>query len=219
VFAFSRKEEPSKRYLLIVGIVSSFITYAANTALARSLPNLAGIGSSCIASALAALVIYMAIRPQRPFGWPVPLTPWRRLVKLSVTWLTLWLIAAGAAAFARGYWQAYTAGTFATIGFILLGPLTEELLFRGALFELTERSYPANVLAPILVSTVLFSAYHLQLHGFRVTPFVVLQLLFTLPMGLIFGTLRSWSGSLWPGLVLHVLTNLPHAFGTPASAA
>jgi membrane protease YdiL (CAAX protease family) len=140
-------------------------------------------------------------------------------MKLSLLWLVSWLLAASAWALLQGKWEAYVVGAFAILGFILLGPLTEELLFRGAIFELAQRSYPATALTPILISTVLFSAYHLQLHGFTITPFVLLQMAFTLPMGFVFATLRAWSGSLWPGLVLHILTNLPHAFGAPPSAA
>jgi membrane protease YdiL (CAAX protease family) len=218
LITFILQEAPSKRYLPIVGIFSLFITYAANTTLAFALPHSVGIGSSCIASATAELAIYLAIRPRRPLGWPISSTPWRRVFRLSITWLALWLAAAGAVALARGYWQAYVAGSFTIIGFVFLGPLGEEFLFRGALFELTERAYPASRLAPILVSSFLFSAYHLQIHGFKVTPFVVVQLVFTLPMGVIFGMLRSWSGSLWPAFVLHVLTNLPFVFGATNGA-
>jgi membrane protease YdiL (CAAX protease family) len=217
--AFRHREQPSKRWLLIVGASSLFVTYAANNALRQTLPQVSGIGSSCIASATAALLIYLAIRPARPFAWALTTTPWQRVMKLSLLWLVSWLLAASAWALLQGKWEAYVVGAFAILGFILLGPLTEELLFRGAIFELAQRSYPATALTPILISTVLFSAYHLQLHGFTITPFVLLQMAFTLPMGFVFATLRAWSGSLWPGLVLHILTNLPHAFGAPPSAA
>jgi membrane protease YdiL (CAAX protease family) len=140
-------------------------------------------------------------------------------MRLSIIWLVSWLLAVSAWAVLRGEWEAYVVGPFAILGFTLLGPVTEELLFRGAIFELAERAFPARPLLPILISTVLFSAYHLQLHGYIIAPFVVLQMMFTLPMGFVFATLRHWSGSLWPGLVLHMLTNLPHAFGAPPSAA
>jgi membrane protease YdiL (CAAX protease family) len=217
--AFRHREQPSKRWLLIVGASSLFVTYAANNALRQTLPQVSGIGSSCIASATAVPLIYLAIRPARPFAWALTTTPWQRVMKLSLLWLVSWLLAASAWALLQGKWEAYVVGAFAILGFILLGPLTEELLFRGAIFELAQRSYPATALTPILISTVLFSAYHLQLHGFTITPFVLLQMAFTLPMGFVFATLRAWSGSLWPGLVLHILTNLPHAFGAPPSAA
>jgi len=39
------------------------------------------------------------------------------------------------------------------------------------------------------------------------------QVAFAFPMGLVFGSLRRGSQSIWPGLGLHFLTNLPGAFG------
>ena len=128
---------------------------------------------------------------------------------------TVWLLGSYAYAISRGQWNAYLVGTAPLIGFLVLGPLGEELLFRGAVFELAERRFPASTFAPILLSSVLFSAHHLQLHGFNITPFVLAQLAFTLPMGLVFARVRMLTGSIWPGLLLHVLTNLPHAFGSP----
>jgi membrane protease YdiL (CAAX protease family) len=217
--ALRHQERSSKLWLLLIGALSLFVTYAANNALSRALPHLAGIGSSCIASVAAAALIYTAIRPSRPLAWALPTTPWHRMIRLSIVWLVSWLIAASGWALLHGEWQAYVVGGFAILGFTLLGPLTEELLFRGAVFELAERSFPAKAMTPILISTVLFSAYHLQLHGFRLSPFLLLQLMFTLPMGFVFATLRHWSGSLWPGLLVHILTNIPHAFGSPPSAA
>ncbi len=204
-----------KHWLIAVGILSLFITYLSNSIFARTLPHIPGIGASCVASVISAMAIYIAVRPSHVFALALPSTPWRRVVKLSIVWIVLWLVAATTAALMRGSWHAYAVGSLAILGFVLLGPLTEEFLFRGAIFELAERSYPANAWAPVMLSTILFSAYHLQLHGFKITPFVVLQLAFTLPMGIVFATLRHWSGSLWPGFVLHVLTNLPHAFGAP----
>jgi membrane protease YdiL (CAAX protease family) len=219
VIPLNHRSRTIKLWLLLVGGASLFVTYIANTALARALPQLPGIGSACIASAAVALFIYMVVKPSRPFAWALPTTPWGRVMRLSMIWLASWVLAASAWAVLRGQWEAYVVGAFAVLGFILLGPVTEELLFRGAIFELAERAYPAKPLLPILVSTVLFSAYHLQLHGYVLAPFVILQVIFTLPMGFVFATLRHWSGSLWPGLVVHVLTNLPHAFGAPPSAA
>lgn len=217
MFAFSPRERSSKLLLLIVGAVSLFVTYVANNALRHALPQVTGIGSSCIASAAVALLIYMAIQPARPFAWAVATTPWRRVIRLSLIWLVSWLMACVAWAILHGRWEAYVVGAFAILGFTVLGPITEELLFRGAIYELAQRSYPTQALVPILISTALFSAYHLQLHGFVVTPFVALQIAFTLPMGFVFASLRAWSGSCWPGLILHMLTNLPHAFGAPPS--
>jgi len=113
----------------------------------------------------------------------------------------------------HGSWQPYATGTAAVLGFLVFGPIAEELLFRGAVFELAKRVFPQSTAAPIAISAVLFSAYHLQIPGYEVTPFVLFQLAFTLPLGVVLATLRTWTGSLWPGLLLQIVTNAPHALG------
>jgi membrane protease YdiL (CAAX protease family) len=118
---------------------------------------------------------------------------------------------------AAGHWIRYRLanGTGQIIGFLLFGPAQEELLFRGAIYELTKRSsHGTSSLAPILVSSIMFSLHHLQLHGYHLSGAAALQLAFTLPMGLVFASLRAASDSLWPGFALHVLTNLPGVFGS-----
>lgn len=104
------------------------------------------------------------------------------------------------------------------MAFVITGPLNEELLFRGVLFELLQRRFPLSDRPAILVSSLLFSIHHLQLHGFRVTRFVLLQLAFTFLMGWVLARLRQKSDSIWPGYAVHVLTNLPHAFGSPSGS-
>jgi membrane protease YdiL (CAAX protease family) len=61
------------------------------------------------------------------------------------------------------------------------------------------------------MTTVPFALQHFQFHPYHLTPAALLQVGFTVPMGLVFGRLRQESGSLWPGLAVHVLTNLPGA--------
>jgi len=115
-----------------------------------------------------------------------------------------------------GHWVRYrlAGGPGQLVGFLLLGPLQEELLFRGAIFELAERARIASgARGAILVSAVLFALHHLQLHGFVLNRASLIQVGFALPMGLVFGLFRAESGSLWPGLALHVATNLPGAVG------
>jgi len=69
---------------------------------------------------------------------------------------------------------------------------------------------------PITASTVPFALQHLQFHDYRLSAAALLQVGFTVPMGLVFGRLRQESGSLWPGLIVHILTNLTGAFGEGA---
>jgi membrane protease YdiL (CAAX protease family) len=208
--------------LFAVCLVSLVLTTAVNNAAGRALdfiaPGTSWLARTALPSALVALALYLAIRPARPLAEPAANTPWRAVFRVSFWWLFAWVLCAVAYALLRGEWRAYVAGGAAIVAFVALGPLGEELLFRGTIFELAQRQFPTSTWAPVILSTVLFSAHHLQLHGFHVTPFVVLQLAFTLPMGLVFARLRVMSGSIWPSFVVHLLTNLPHAFGLPPAA-
>ena len=202
--------------LVFIGVASLVVTLASNGLAGQALPSqqrwLAG---ACVPSLLAAIFIYLLAAPARPFAWAWSDTPWRRLIRLSALWLSVWLAGLVLYAVAHGKWFAYTHGAASLLCFGLIGPLGEELLFRGAIFELAQRTFIRSALAPLLISTLLFSLYHLQLHHFRVTPFVLMQMAFTLPMGLVFARVRALSGSIWPAFGLHVLTNLPSCFGTP----
>ena len=221
---FTPTQHPAKppRYaagmLLALSAVSLFLTTLVNGAAARMLeilhPGCSCYARACIPSALVAMASYLMIRPSRPFALPDPNTPWVRVLRLSTLWQATWLLASVAYALFRGGWTAYATGPALLIAFLLLGPLWEELLFRGAIFELAERAVPASSLAPILLSSLLFSVHHMELHGFALTSAARLQVAFTFPMGLVFGKVRALSNSVWPGFLLHVLTNLPHAFGS-----
>jgi membrane protease YdiL (CAAX protease family) len=76
-----------------------------------------------------------------------------------------------------------------------LGPLVEELFFRGALFGALRRSHGA--LITILVVSLCFVLGHLDLRLF----FPLLIAAWAL------GEVREQSGSLWPGLALHAAFN------------
>lgn len=211
----------SAALLLVVGAFSLVLTTYVNSSAGHLLEQITKGGSriayACVRSAVAALAIYLAVRPARPLALPDARTPWSRVLRISGIWLAAWLVGSFAYASLQGHWNAYASGTTLLIGFLVLGPFGEELLFRGAIFELVERSFPGRVLVPVLLSAVLFSAHHLQLYAFKVTPFVITQIGFTLPMGIVFAQVRSLTGSIWPSFLLHVLTNLPHAFGSASN--
>ncbi len=89
------------------------------------------------------------------------------------------------------------SGLLANIFMIgLLAAVGEELLFRSALIRVFTSWFNSVHLA-VLVSSVLFSAFHLQFFGFL--PRFVL--------GLIFGYLFVWSGSLWLPILAHFVNN------------
>ena len=77
---------------------------------------------------------------------------------------------------------------------VLVGPVVEECAFRGLGYRLLERFGDANA---ILVTGALFALSH-GLLGFLPA---------TAVFGIGLGYLRSRTGSLYPGLVLHVLFN------------
>jgi membrane protease YdiL (CAAX protease family) len=80
-----------------------------------------------------------------------------------------------------------------------LGPLVEELFFRGALFGALARRYGrAGALA---AASLLFAAAHRDLRSFA--PDLV--------GGAVMGLVRVWSGSLWPALLVHAAFNTSSA--------
>ena len=80
------------------------------------------------------------------------------------------------------------------IGF--LAALGEEFLFRGVILRLFSDGLKNTHLAVIL-SAILFSAFHLQFFGF----------LPRTALGILFGYIYVWSGSLWIPVILHFIFN------------
>ena len=93
-------------------------------------------------------------------------------------------------------WEPTHAGAFALnlFAFALVGPVVEELTFRGLGFYLLE---PWGHTAAILVLGLAFGLWH--------------GLVEALPVLVVFGLglayLRSRTGSIYPGMVLHALFN------------
>ncbi len=78
----------------------------------------------------------------------------------------------------------------------LLAAVGEELLFRGVILRILFDGLK-NIHIAVLFSSLIFSAMHFQFYGFL--PRTVL--------GLIFGYLYFWTGSLWIPIVLHFVFN------------
>lgn len=78
----------------------------------------------------------------------------------------------------------------------LLTAIVEELMFRGALQTILLR-WTGNIHAAIWVGAALFSAMHMEFSGF----------LPRMALGVIFGYLVAWSGSIWPAILAHFLNN------------
>jgi len=78
----------------------------------------------------------------------------------------------------------------------VLAAVGEELLFRGVLVRLLNDWFRSTHLA-VWVSAILFSMFHLQFFGF----------LPRLVLGVVFGYLFVWSGSLWLPVLAHFINN------------
>ncbi len=79
---------------------------------------------------------------------------------------------------------------------VLLPAVGEELLFRPVLIKTFSRLLK-NHHAAIWVSAIIFSAFHMQFFGFLPRMF----------LGLVFGYLFVWSGSIWVPMLAHLLNN------------
>jgi membrane protease YdiL (CAAX protease family) len=115
-------------------------------------------------------------------------------------------------------------GLDALFGTVLLGPLAEEVLFRGFLLSELRRAARWPPLAAILVSGVAFGVAHLDGHDLRVLgdalavavpseswrlagP-IAAEVAITTSGGLLFGWLFYRWRSLWPAIGLHACINL-----------
>jgi membrane protease YdiL (CAAX protease family) len=89
-----------------------------------------------------------------------------------------------------------TSRVLIAIGAGVAAPIGEELFFRGWLQGLVSRRF--SRLASIVVVAVLFSALHMDPVGF----------LPRVELGILFGLMRAWTGSLYPAMATHAAHNL-----------
>ncbi|MDH7463456.1 type II CAAX endopeptidase family protein [Chitinophagaceae bacterium 26-R-25] len=82
------------------------------------------------------------------------------------------------------------------IVFGVIPAVMEEIFFRGALQRIFIRLFKSPVIG-ILVTAFIFSAAHMEFTGFLVR----------LVLGALLGALYWYSGSLWPGILMHFLNN------------
>ncbi len=79
---------------------------------------------------------------------------------------------------------------------VLLPAIGEELLFRAVLIRIFKGIFK-NLHIAVWVSAILFSAFHMQFYGFLPRMF----------LGLAFGYLFIWSGSIWIPVIAHFINN------------
>jgi uncharacterized protein len=91
---------------------------------------------------------------------------------------------------------AMSAGGVVTLAFVcVLGPVIEEMLFRGVILRSFLRQYPRW--GAIWGSAVLFGLFHLNIYQFATG----------LVLGVVLGWLYERSRSLWPCIILHAAYN------------
>ena len=106
-------------------------------------------------------------------------------------------------------WVPQMPATADIVVFIGTGLLAEEFWFRGMLFSLFTRITRSDSdHLSILFTSGLYALSHWQYHGFQFTPAAVIQLAYTLPLGLVLAMLRSQTLSVWPAVGLHLAVNL-----------
>jgi hypothetical protein len=82
-------------------------------------------------------------------------------------------------------------------GVSIAAPICEELFFRG-LFQKGLLSSSLSRVSAVVVTAVVFSAFHLDPVGF----------LARVELGVLFGVLRLYTGSLWPSIFAHAANNM-----------
>lgn len=169
--------------------------------------------------ALAALVVGIARWRAGP-GWPETLAlvrnegaasplPFKRLAAILLAWPLVHIVwVTGTAELFRAPFGRHVAlaptlsATAATVWLayvMILAPVAEELLMRGALFARGLASLGAA--GTIAVTGVLFAAAHVNGGGLA-------RPVSLLPLALMLGWLRWRSGRLWPGILLHGWSNV-----------
>jgi membrane protease YdiL (CAAX protease family) len=218
----TRAPVPGRRLLAALGIWIGIATAvgAATALAARAIAprwaTAANLSAVIAAEVYAALVVVLLLVIGRPLGWR---TPHRQdvlwgLAATAATWaavaavsLALWPLLGSL----DGLFDALTfigsdGGRLAVVGPVLavlsvaravvITPLAEELLFRGALYGWLRRWWPAW--ATTAATAAAFAAIHGSLVA--VVPF-------TLVFGIVTGWLRERTGSVAAGFVAHVLNN------------
>lgn len=152
--------------------------------------------------------------------------PWRTYLNLNkvkpLHWI-LWiggtvafgalmeLVTASSDAFETSFMSdVYSTSTMLPLLYLgvgIIGPIFEEVWFRGFFFKGLSHSWGPH--AAVLITSLIFTFIHMQYS------LEVLLLLF--PMGLLLGYARHYTGSLWVPIVIHILNNCLTIFLTGLS--
>jgi hypothetical protein len=197
--------------LLVVVAGGALVLDTASTALLRRL--LAGrhgwLLDLHLPELVAGLALYFATGPAGTWRLPSKgMTP-RQAWLVPVVWVGVWIVATGivVAVAGRGAWSK-------AAGLVVTHVVGQELLFRGAVYQLAERVWPAKVDDPdgiagwaVLFSGLLYGLAQLQYGGFAVTGPIVWMAVRAFLLGSIMAFARPYFRSLWPGATFHAISN------------
>lgn len=215
----TRAPVPGRRLLAALGIWTGIATavgvttYLTAQAIVPQWATAANLGTVIAAEVYTALVVVLLLVIKQPLGWRIPHREdlvWG-LAATAATWagvavvyLALWpLLGSLDGLFDVLAYIGSDGGRLAVVGPVLavlsvaravvITPLAEELLFRGALYGWLRRWWPAW--ATIAATAVAFAS----IHGFLVVmPYVLV-------FGIVTGWLRERTGAVAAGFVTHVL--------------
>ena len=177
-------------------------------ALRSIMPGLQWVAWVRIPSLVVCVALFVITNPANSYRLPQIETITFPVVALVL----LWLLPAAYAVLIAKVWVPSLPRWIDVVAFMLTGLLAEELLFRGVVFQVVLRCARSVVptsawAAAVLVSAGFFAVQHLQYHGFQLTPAAAVQIAYTFGMGVVFGLLREKTGSIWPPIVVHSITN------------
>lgn len=152
------------------------------------------------------LLISRGLPRREAFGLRRPPSWGRALLLAAGALLAIWLVAAALSPFLdateeQGYvpdgWDAGRAGAFVAffLAVAVLGPVVEELTFRGLGYGLVAAPY--GVVAAVLVTGILFGLVHGLLVALPILAF----------FGIAIGWLRARTASVYPPMLLHMVFN------------
>jgi membrane protease YdiL (CAAX protease family) len=155
------------------------------------------------------IVLFIKLRKSQGLGQYLALKPLSRKTIVSLAAILVLLLAASIAL--SSVWSqiedsGFTVDAFKTsiwpplfgLAVVIFAPLFEETFFRGFLFRGLES--PLGVAGTILLTSLLWALLHVQYNGYGMLQIFVL--------GIVFGSVRWKTRSLWAPLSLHAFWNL-----------
>jgi membrane protease YdiL (CAAX protease family) len=170
-------------------------------------PSLQCVAWVRVPSLLACAAMFFITNPADSYRLPQATSITFSVVALAL----LWLLPAAYAVLVAKIWVPSLPRWIDVVAFMLTGLLAEELLFRGAIFQMATRAAGSHTAlaawAAVLVSAGFFALQHIQYHGFQLSPAAAVQISYTFVMGIVFGLLRHKTGSIWTPIAVHMINN------------